>query len=312
MKFAFASFIILLLVGFVATPLCYGQSPSSLDTSWIDELINEKLAMINKWETDAAVILTMLIVVGSLGIITGALQASTKNWTKTATIIIGAIISLITLVNNTVFEVDHRVLKKKAHEARKVIREVKFLMKTAKEGGFNTVNNDDRARLYEKIGTLIAKIDGLADDLYSTKTASTSFISLVYAEAGASDTPNWVQEVPRSDGSFRYYVGKGQGRTIRDATEGAAKDLDRKVLEDLKMRWREMINAPFPPDSLYEATPLPVSTENTHFDYDSGKTIYTYYVLIRANLDNFVHELRFRSLANELRGMKVAPSANNK
>ena len=107
--------VCLISLGLLVEFASYAQSD---EAAILSKEVQDHVRAIEKWETKAWVLVFLTIVVGILGVVTGFLQRSSKKWCRTATVIAGALISCITLVNNAVFEVDHRTYLTRAQQAR--------------------------------------------------------------------------------------------------------------------------------------------------------------------------------------------------
>jgi hypothetical protein len=81
--------------------------------------------LIAVWEREAEVLIALTLAVGVLGILTGVFQKYENRGCRVATVIAGTLVSIITVVDNTVFPADHRAINNKALEARQKLDRLK-------------------------------------------------------------------------------------------------------------------------------------------------------------------------------------------
>src|SRR5688572_877404 len=74
----------------------------------IQQEINKSKSMITQWRTQARYLMVLTLMVGTLGVAVGLLQRSDNRRCKGAMVAVGAAVSVITLINTTVFPADHR------------------------------------------------------------------------------------------------------------------------------------------------------------------------------------------------------------
>src|SRR5438876_8273088 len=105
---AFLSYSIL-VVCLCLVPILSGAQQTEADR--MEHILQQQSARIDGWEKTAGFLVGLTVFVGVLGIAAGLLQTGQASWCKRATVVVGATISVITVVNNIVFPNDYRTLR---------------------------------------------------------------------------------------------------------------------------------------------------------------------------------------------------------
>src|SRR5262245_28904536 len=88
----------IVMLRLIVPSICLAQG--SDEASQLRTLLHKGEVQVEKWEKTASTIIALTVLVGVLGIVAGALQKSSSNWCKIATVIVGLCISALTLVLN--------------------------------------------------------------------------------------------------------------------------------------------------------------------------------------------------------------------
>jgi len=153
------------------------------------DILNKEIAKIEIWKMTYYILLGFVISVGILGIFYSYLQFSKKKWTTIITIICGILVSIITVVDNAIFDIDHRELKKNIIKAERIISEVEYLFKR------NNIAKTpkDKSILFEEFIRLIKKLHSLDDPGLFFPMKANEIISNAYAQ---QTTPSWINGSP--------------------------------------------------------------------------------------------------------------------
>lgn len=261
---------------------CYAQ-PGGSDASSIERFLAEPYNLIKGWETKAMVALSLVILVGALGIVTAILQGYNKQWCKSIVVVVGIVISLTTLVNNEVFDTDHRTLNKMAKHGHKILSTIHYLALQ-----LDTTNPETRKTIFEDIQKLIQKIYELEEGPEkSEKKASFNIISLSYAGQTRQErqSPSWISEIP-SDESNLYFVGIWDSSSLKDAQDFSYKDAIDQIIDYLTTqieKGQQQKQVELDTKALAEYLTRSVQVETTHFTVDPKQNTYRYYTLIKLN-----------------------------
>lgn len=282
-KIIIAIVISIFATSFLLTIQCYSQEDAEIVV--IKDILHEQINEIEKWENRANLLIFLTILVGVLGVATGVLQKFDKNWCKLATIFAGAIISLITVVNNTVFEVDHRTLRGKAHQSRKIVQEIRILL--AQE--INKNSEEDRQAWLSEIREKLNQISDIGAELYGSVDTEKSFnlIPAAYAQTPKQmkEQPEWIAKPPVDRVNF-YFVGIGDDPSLPKARENSHRNAIKQAVEFLTAEFKTNQSAePVSIDinRLSEYLVKSAKVEKKDFDYDPVDSLYHFYTLISLN-----------------------------
>ena len=89
----------------------YGQIPES-DVRTYDHEVTDIEVVAKRFTLNKNITMTITFLIGVLGLISGALQKMDKKWCKSATIIAGLSVGVLTLGTNTFFPADFREYQK--------------------------------------------------------------------------------------------------------------------------------------------------------------------------------------------------------
>lgn len=274
-------------VGLSPAPAFADGTGDLLDTLSQSVLTNNET--IRHWRSEGNTVMSIALMVGILGIISGALQGISHRWTKITTVAVGVLISVLTLFNHTYFDGDHRVLFKKASSGQRLMNNAQREIDRIRMGRYNKDNADDLSRIYDSISKFLDDFEALKEDL-PIGTMRISMIASAYAVA-PEEAPEWLIKTPESR-NFIYLVGKGQGNTIREA--------QRNSVQDTKQQFHRYLN-----DNLKAL--LPASESNAMVDklgsiadsylkYQPDKGQYTAYQLVRFSKSVLLTDLLARDV----------------
>src|SRR5438477_5922091 len=88
----------------------------------------EQRAKVEGWDRTVGFTIGLTVLVGVLGIVAGLLQKGQGQAYKVATAVVGATISIITIVNNAVFTDDYRMLRHRVNEGRSIIDQIDLIL----------------------------------------------------------------------------------------------------------------------------------------------------------------------------------------
>jgi hypothetical protein len=233
---------------------------------------------VNKWEGAAAAFVGLSVFVGILGITTGVLQRYKGKAFKTTTIVLGAVISAVTLVNNTLLNGNFRF---KAAAGHRIIGDIDFLL----ESGYTPGNAKERSEWDGSIRSLLKKFNELKYDIGTSRASlTTPFLSLagpLYARQENPKLPPWIS-TPPSDPSLLKFVGIGESASLDNAKSYSLLNAQSEAVRHLRVqldsrlgRQSESLNSQLLSEYLMEAG----TVENTYFQYLENPGVYRYYTL---------------------------------
>jgi hypothetical protein len=272
-------------------------SPASAEESLFVKELTEMLQMsrrtVDSWETQALILICLAVTVGALGVLTGILQGTPRQWTKTVTVVVGAIISISTVVSSTVFPADHRTFKQNAASGRVELERMRLILLDLRT---SATNENQRAYRDEFMAhyDAIAKLEmGILGKSPSKNTAWLDWVPplplATAQERGAERTPGWVRDKPRDTPVSRFFVGVAEApqldsardASLRDAEDQAVRELVRAVtknttsvdaLEDLRLR---------------DFVKKLADVNETAFVFDKTRSVFKYWTLLRLHPRTF-------------------------
>jgi len=233
-----------------------------------------------KLERNSKITLALTLIIGILGALTAILQRFEMRWGKIITAVAGAGISLLTVVNNTVFDGDHRALDKKAQKMQALIGQVHVKLVDV----FNYENCADLIKQRDDILLLLQRIHSVKVEETAPTTTAFRFVTEAYAyEQSRSDLPAWIKTPPVEKDKI-FFVGIGEGQSISDAEAAAINDGKEQARDFFTQEFgRNQQAQQDAAESQAIAAFISDRTEkvNQHFVYNPKEKEYIYYALLR-------------------------------
>lgn len=276
-KYASSVLVICLLCGVVMWS--GGSLHAQSSRGGIESILDDHVRTVQEWEAKARTLIVLTITVGMLGVVSGALQFPGSVWCKYLTTAMGLTISLITVFNNTYYEVDHRTFRSRAAEARKFIDEVRLLLVQEPPA---TSNEDRKAwmneitRRFQLLSDLEAKVP--------MKQASRGMLPAAYAQtSGNGAAPPWVTRLPTDEKNL-YFLGTGESTSLASAKEYSRADAVERAADYLSHLLGKAIDpkkVTLDLEALGRDVAKVGEMVDTHFIYDAQAKSYRYYTLLR-------------------------------
>ncbi len=252
----------------------FGQDFESV-RSVLDKQIADKVRTIGEWNRQASILIALSVTVGVLGLVMGVLQAAKDKWCKVTTVVLGLVISGITIINATVFHCDYRTFKRNAVQARLILDDVNFML-----AGFPSTSNEDKKTL---LGEIIKKLKEIGDIEVKMLDPAVSQFSLDFSTPvfAQSKQPDWVSKPPLDTINY-YFVGRSDNQSLSSAKEDSRKQAveqaTAQALSNLKTRL-----APGGQDSVREYVLKNAEVSATWYSYNSGAQPWSYFTLLKIN-----------------------------
>ena len=249
------------------------------------QLVQDAERKVHEWEQSAKVTMTLTALIGVLGIVVGLLQTANRPWLKAVTVAVGAVVSIVTVVNNTVFPVDHRIFRQRAAEGEKVVREMRLTLVD-----LNSAKSEENIRALRD--ELLAKFKRIEDIEVAMQQKATTWLA---GTAWAQErVPSWVSKLPPED-AFRFFVGEAQSSdlgiaqeaSIREAREQAVLALLNDIRRDRAVADVTMLKRL----GLREAIPKIAETSDAKFLFEENTKMYRSWTLIRLSKQFFAPSL---------------------
>lgn len=281
-RFALIGF--LLAVCLCPSSACSQSGSASSTQSGIERTLQNCQRDIAGWSHEAALEITLAILIIILGGAVSLLQKSDEKWAKRATVGLGVAISIFTGVNSRIFLADDRTLRRAAFDGRSVLNELLVISDEMKD---DNLTSDNRAALSASYLKKLAEFHAIGEKLNGTQptatapeSVATSLLSLprVYAES-SSTAPSWVRNPPSNDVSY-FFVGKASDPSLAKAQKASLDDALSNAVQALRSK------APSASDagllSVIKGSSL---VQDTSFSYQKKSATYTCYTLLRLSRD---------------------------
>ncbi len=239
---------------------------------------------IEQFKHESMLALTITLAVGILGAVAALLQQIQSSWRKTATMIAGGGVTILTVINNNAFDGDHRALDKKAIK----IEHLATLINEKLEEDFNFENCEDFKKQRNEIRKLLDEMHGIrvGDEQRTVRFDSPFLPEVAYAQETKKDNlPSWVISPPQEKDKINF-VGIGHGQSLRDAEDSAVSDGQEQVRDFFAQEFgrnRRADSTAADSKTVADFLANYAQTVNKHFAYDPKEKDYTYYALIRVD-----------------------------
>jgi len=234
--------VILLTLGllgfFAVTRGASGQELTADLEETLQGQLDRRIEKVEAWRFSARTTLGLTLAVGILGFVVSALQAHKRP--KLATTVLGVTISTLTLVNNAVYQADHKTFRRAANRAEAYIEEAELHL--ARVGSVDPASPADWDFVVGELKKKLKAIDAIERELDGEKSSASEVqlaevplgerivgralaaTSILAGEAQAQKDggapPRWISIPPRSNEAL-YFVGSAVGDSLRDASERA-------------------------------------------------------------------------------------------
>ena len=262
---------------FLSTVHLFSQNEEKAE---IEKILLKHEEQINKWENSGSLLMVLTILVGTLGVTTGILQKYKFKWCKIATVFAGALISFITIVNHTVFDVDHRTLFSRAGEARKILGDIRIELTR----GYNKNNSEERDEWFKKIQDKLHKISDI-----STKNARINYsIGLtlnqtLHAKNSPIRKPAWLSQLPKDEINL-FFMGSAMSQSLKQAKDYSLQDATEAAIMYFKRLFYSKqtdASSPINIDLLSSFLANSTKIEDTYYYRNERSRMYHYFTLLR-------------------------------
>jgi hypothetical protein len=271
------------------------NSDGDIITDTLVKQREDRVEIIDNWGKDSKITLTLTIIVGSLGIILGLIQALNIRRIKLCTAILGATVSIVTLINSTVYKTDYHTYRRKINRANQILEDVDVKL------CIDRTNFDgDATNIWlEEIRILLGQVTKMDTDLHAFNKTALEFTEIAYA-ASAPAPPAWLQRPPQ-DGNYFYFVGGGQGSSLRVAKQNsllqiehsASDQLSEKILRQLPSETNSILHRQQDINYIRNIVHQHTQVVSTYFQQNPRDGMYNYYTLIRIGRKYFLKDLMY-------------------
>ena len=236
---------------------------------------------VKMWMIKSNVLMAMTILVGVLGAALIALQKLEGKKYKTAVILVGFVITALTVVTNTVFPVDYRTLRQNAVKAKHIIKKAEQHLAALQA----EENPDNQRLLVQQIAELMGQVNELEEKTEFAQNFP-PMISTAYAgDAGPDLKPSWISTPPKEDAISYFFVGMSENPLLATARVESQNDAIEKAVrqftQDGQQSMAQQVKTDI--DSARDYVRQMSSVKKNYLEYDSAAKRYRYFTLLELN-----------------------------
>ena len=278
----------------------------------IEEILREPTRQVAEWELHQTVALLIMGAVALFGTVIAIVQGMALAASKFASVVLGALVTLLTGVGNLYLDFDHRQYRSLASQGRYAISHARSKMLQLA----SIPANDSRSRdaVFEEIRRAANEVLVLPErykersrisERQANGEPTTYGWVVTLAHAGSDEAPGWISRLPRDESNF-YFVGYADGR---DYTEVRRISRDRAIEEAQTFLTDQFDGAKQATSGNNEGTAKylleSAKVQSTYSTYDSAKGYYRFYTLLSLSKKVAGSDLR---LFNAKSGLPVSPA----
>jgi hypothetical protein len=196
--------------------MAQAQEPSP-ELIQISRWIEERRHLIASWEFQRRMQIGVAIFTSVLGIVIAVLQAAERKSVRVLTVAFSATVVALTALTNTVFDADHRSLRRASLKARTFLETCEALASLYPQSPA-----ERREELFERIRDGLRNIDDMGSSFTTAHLVvdeqgdSGGFFAVVFADGPAAAPPSWALATPTSSEYF-YFVGAAESSSLKTA-----------------------------------------------------------------------------------------------
>ena len=205
----------------LAYPIARDVLAQDVDKSILtyDDMVNKLEQLKKGLLLKRNITMTLVFLIGLLGLVTTAIQKLKWKWTGQVTIVNGLVIGILTLLLNTFFPLDHRGYQKAAHQADVTVANVERLLLE-----FNYANENEKDDFRKRIAETINVFYQNYESMWSHLIEPVQLIPAAYAENSVTSAPSWTLKRRFDDKKFYYFVGIDSSSSITSAKKASYDD----------------------------------------------------------------------------------------
>ncbi|MBM2846329.1 MAG: hypothetical protein HW407_1641 [Bacteroidetes bacterium] len=288
--FVLILFVALLLSGF--NHVLFSE-PTAYDR--LKEQLTEARGTFDKWSVYGTIIVILTCLIGILGALAGLMAQKWGKWK----IAFGFCVTILTVINSTVFEADYRTYWRLSDEGHDLAWKVDIDLASYQEA-----SDADRLEFFQSIQENFGKMKELKQTLHGLKPGSDvtvnqmgGVLTSVAFAAGGQPRPTWVTRLP-SDGNSIYCVGVDYDNSIKLATLGSLEDARRNCMSYLLLLFEGAAPSSGSRSKYQDIASFIVSSRSvrvadTYYEYDVNTRRYTYYTLLQVQRELAQNDVAF-------------------
>ncbi|MGH8380841.1 hypothetical protein [Pseudomonas sp.] len=280
------------LIGLLFCLPAYAETaadPKMLD--YFNELLKTCYAQLDTWRFNYRLQVGIAILVGVLGLVAAALQGSSANYVKSATVALGVVISGITIAVNTLEMNNYQQIAVSINKVEKIVRKMEtehLNYRTFKEPA-NQFAAQEFQNQYKRFQAIIDPPDSGPTNPVGVQL---KLLSSAYA---AEALPDWLKKLPDNPKNL-YFVGVADSAQLPDAQAESIRTAKIAATQFLRETVQASMDSTGRVDPLEGTLTSPAEEVDNHITYDEKTGLYRYYSLVRVNRSQAQSSTRFQYL----------------
>lgn len=264
------------LAGAVLPAIASAQPAGSSFAGWIGGLTQQWQAQVDRWRSAGDACFWLTVTVGILGIVIGALQPLKRRWVKSAVVVLGVLISSLTLVKTARYESDHRSYYRAADAAEQRVRRIQRWARPV-------ADSEEEREAIAQVRALLDELDEIARRFDAAPVAPVRaggggpLTAVAFAQAlPESEKPDWLNG-RKPEGDRVFFVGVAIDASLAAAREASFDNALAAARDDLGARLGEAKG--YDPAALARYLAEGASVADRYFDREP-RGGYRYYTLV--------------------------------
>jgi tetratricopeptide (TPR) repeat protein len=278
--------------------------------------INQSLKKLSEIRDYALYVTVITIFIGSIGAVIGIIQTFNRSFVKVASVVLGGIVAIATVVKDTAFDADHKELRRRAQVMEIIVEEMKQFEQLARDSN----NPANRETLYRQVRRLQAQLHRVSIGAMQAEAPAAGestrdqevhngrlwdFIPAAFA-GGPGEEPDWLRALPE-DTRGQYFVGIGDGVLVSSAQRSSYLHAFEQVLARAASRLTNP-DAPISSAQLGQYLAEVLTTRASYVQFDEKTKMYRFFTLVRVDRileDSFLRQyVQQKSVTNRLEPVK--------
>ena len=279
--------------------------PGTGSTEAFDEIVAELVARVEGWRSEARLIIGLTVAVAIFGAMAAVPQKFGGDWYKRMALYAGVSVTALTVINMTVFDVDHRLLRRMVNEACCRLSEIRICCLS-----YAGADPSDREFIAEEIRRLVREVHEIEERRYKQVGGGFDLVPAAYA----GDMPQWITSPPEDTRNV-YFVGIGDDTGLANAKNESYENAVEQAREYLAIQFGrsyEDRDSTLDVEALTRYIIESAEVAGTHFTISTERRLCRYYTLLRLGKDAAGTDLKMFAAQHDIAVPKKLASAIKK
>lgn len=269
------------------------SEPTAYDR--LQEQLTEARGTFDSWSVYGTIIVILTCLIAILGALAGLMSQKWSKWK----VVFGVCVTILTIVNSTVFEADYRTYWRLADEGRDLAWKVDIDL-----ASYQAASEADRMEFFQNIQENFSKIKELKQTLHGLKPGGSvtgnhmggTLTSAAFA-AVERGRPSWVSRLPTDDNNI-YCLGVDYDNSVKMASSASLEDAKRNCMSYLLLLFEGAMpssgsRSRYQDIAEFILSSRSVRVANTYYEYDAKTRRYTFFTLLQVQRELAQNDIAF-------------------